>query len=98
MNDQQQNHEIESPEKQTAPPKLNNLGVPVAIVIAGALIAGAVYFSSGKTATNAPPVAGNNAAAQLPQGDTGSLDQMAAISASDPIRGNLDAPVTIVEY
>ncbi len=79
--------------------KHNNLSIPIAIVIAGALIAGAVYFSSGKTATS-PTGAGNNAAAnqQLPQGDIGSLDQMAAISASDHIRGNPDAPVKIVEY
>lgn len=83
MNDQQQ----------------NNLMVPGAIVFAGALIAGAVYFSSSKS-SDVPTVAGNNAAAnaQLPQGDVGSLDQMAAISASDHIRGNPDAPVKIVEY
>src|SRR3989338_1158440 len=77
----------------------NNLAVPGAIIVAGALIAGSVYFSFGKIAT-APSVAGIDAAGnqQLPPGDTGSLDQMAAISASDHIRGNPDAPVKIVEY
>ena len=77
----------------------NNLAVPGAIIVAGALIAGSVYFSFGKIATT-PSVAGIDAAGnqQLPPGDTGSLDQMAAISASDHIRGNPDAPVKIVEY
>ncbi len=86
-------------EHNAKPPTKNNLAVPVAIVIAGALIAGAVYFSLGKNAA-APTVAGNNAAANrpVPQGDAGSLDKMAAISASDHIRGNPDAPVKIVEY
>lgn len=76
----------------------NNLIVPAAIVVAGVLIAGAVYFSSGKSAS--PTLAGNNVPAnkQLPQGDTASLDQMAPISASDHIRGNPDASVKIVEY
>ena len=75
----------------------NNLAVPGAIIVAGALIAGSVYFSFGKIATT-PSVAGIDAAGnqQLPPGDTGSLDQMAAISASDHIRGNPDAPIKIV--
>ena len=77
----------------------NNLAVPGAIIVAGALIAGSVYFSFGKIAAS-PSVVGIDAAGnqQLPPGDTGSLDQMAAISASDHIRGNPDAPVIIVEY
>ena len=77
----------------------NNLTIPVAIIIAGALIAGAVYFSSNKNIV-IPTVAGKNAGAnqQLPQGGTGSLEQLAAISASDHVRGNPDALVKIVEY
>lgn len=96
MNDEHQ--EAQSPGTQAAPPQ-NNYMIPVAIVIAGALIAGAVYLSSGKNA-GAPTAAGNNAGTnqQVSQGDTGSLDQMAAISANDHIRGNPDAPVKIVEY
>ncbi|MEK9201573.1 MAG: thioredoxin domain-containing protein [Patescibacteria group bacterium] len=77
--------------------KKNNLTVPVAIVIAGALIAGAVYFSSGKS--NLPTLAGDAIRKQQPsQGNTTSLDQMASISTSDHLRGNPDAPVKIVEY
>lgn len=100
MHEEHQHHETQSETPQAVSQQTkNNLSVPIAIVIAGALIAGAVYFSSGKS-TNTPTVAGNNAAAnaQLPQGDTGSLDQMAKISAQDHIRGNPDAPVKIVEY
>ncbi len=99
-----QNEEIKSSETRTPlSVKSNNLSIPIAIVTAGVLIAGAVYLSSGKTATS-PTVAGNNnkvADQQVPptpQVDTGSLDQIAAISASDHIRGNPDAPVKIVEY
>jgi len=73
----------------------NNLSIPVAIVIAGTLIAGAVFFgmkgNNGSTVANAPQ----------PQGvvqPTGDLEQMKAISKSDHIRGNPDASVKIVEY
>ena len=71
---------------------ISSLSTPIAIVIAGALIAGAVYMgtSSGSTA-NAPQP--QDAAQQ-----TGDLEQMRVISADDHIRGNQDAPVKIVEY
>ena len=99
MTDQPIKYETKTPGIQP-PAKNKNLAVPIAIVIAGALIAGSVYFSLGKAATS-PTAAGDNAAAanqQLPQGDTSSLDQMAAISAGYHIRGNPNAPVKIVEY
>lgn len=97
MDDQHHDHESQQHQPATAPS--SNYIVPLAIVVAGVLIAGAVIYSSGKSGTT-PTVAGNNAAgnAQLQQGDAGSLDQMAAISAKDHIRGNPDAPVKIVEY
>lgn len=70
----------------------NNLAVPIAIVIAGALIAGAVFFS----------MSGSNTAGALqPQGveqPTGNLEAMKPIASTDHIRGNSDAKVTIVEY
>ncbi len=100
MHEEHNNEMHEAAPQPASSQQIKNLSVPIAIVIAGALIAGAVYLSAGKGASN-PTVAGNNNAAanaQLPQGDTGSLDQMAAISASDHIRGNPDAPVKIVEY
>lgn len=73
--------------------KQNNLSVPIAIIIAGALIAGAVYMRPGNV---------NNESAQgsqqQPQQQTGDLEQMKAITADDHIRGNPNAPVKIVEY
>jgi len=85
-------------QRESVTPTKNNLSVPIAIVIAGALIAGAVYLSASKTALS--PTAGNNQAAgrELQQGNTVSLDQMAPITNKDHIRSNPDAPVKIVEY
>ena len=69
----------------------NNLAIPVAIIIAGALIAAAVFFTSGSANT-----AGANESA--PEASAGDLEAITAVSASDHIRGNPDAPVKIVEY
>lgn len=68
-----------------------NLSIPVAIVIAGALIAGALFFSSDES----DRVAGAND--PQPQA-TGNLEAMKEISNTDHILGNPNAPVTIVEY
>src|SRR3989344_4864332 len=79
---------MDEPSKTT-----NNLSIPVAIVIAGALIAGAVYMgtSRGGTADSQQPQTAE-------QQQTGNLEQMAAITSEDHIRGNPNAEVTIVEY
>lgn len=66
-----------------------NLGVPVAIVIAGALIAAAVYFG-GSDGVSLPQNQGNAAAPEakaVPQP-----------TATDHIIGNPNAKITIVEY
>ncbi len=68
-----------------------NVAIPAAIVIAGALIAGAVFYTSG----SASSTGANQPEAQAPTGD---LEAMTPISASDHVRGNPDAPVKIVEY
>ncbi len=69
--------------------------MPVAVVIAGALIAGAVIYSGGRTesGTNA-----NNPQQQVAAQQTGDLEAMKPVSKDDHIRGNPDAPVKIVEY
>ncbi len=70
----------------------NNLAVPVSIVIAGALIVGAVYFSnqgSGVAAAPKPEAVTEN---------TSGLESMRPTASDDHIRGNLNAPVKIVEY
>src|SRR3989344_5830639 len=84
-------------EHETPQPPAQNttLTIPIAIIIAGVLIAGAVYLGTSKdTQTTA---VNNQQAQQAPQ-QTGDLDQMATISAGDHVRGNPDAPVKIVEY
>lgn len=71
--------------------KQNSLAIPAAIVIAGALIAGAVYFGTGgaSTGTSGP---------ENPEQFAGDLERMKPITNDDHIRGNPDAPVKIVEY
>lgn len=73
----------------------NNLSVPIAIIIAGVLIAVAVFYGGNKNTNgnvaNAPQ---QQSAAQ----QTGDLEKMFPISSGDHIRGNPDAPVKIVEY
>lgn len=81
--------------------KINKLIIPLAIVVAGVIIAGAIYLSSDKSAapTNGPsPTNVDNTDVNPPEGDTASLDKMAEISNSDHVRGDRNAPVKIVEY
>ena len=65
--------------------------VPVAIIIAGAFIAGAIFYTSGKSNTVAPnPTAENNKkeeAVKIPP-----------VTAKDHILGNPNAPIVLVEY
>jgi len=73
--------------------KTNNLMIPLAIVIAGGLIAGAVVLGGNKNTTlgvQQPP-----AAAPQP---TGSTENVTPVTSEDHIRGNPNAPVKIVEY
>ncbi len=74
-------------------PKANQitLAIPLAIIIAGALVAGALYFG----------MAGAKIGAGAPQDaeqSTGDLEQMKPITNEDHIRGNPNAEVVIVEY
>lgn len=77
---------------QTPQPK-TLLTMPVAVIIAGALIAGAVIYSSGKTPTTA-----NAPQQQVAAQQTGDLEAMKPVSKEDHIRGNPEASVKIVEY
>lgn len=65
----------------------NNLTVPIAIVVAGVLIAGALFFA-GRVAA---PTPGS-------QGGSGVEDNVPRVTADDHILGNPDAPIVIVEY
>lgn len=73
----------------------NTFAMPIAIVIAGALIAGAVIFSKDKT-----PTAGvvNQQQKQQAVAPAGDLEQMMPVTLKDHIRGDINAPVKIVEY
>ena len=86
-------HETKTP-TTPAPALTNALTMPIAVVIAGVLIAGAVIYSGGKTGSSNTAVAPQQPVAQ----QTGDLEQMKPISKDDHIRGNPDAPVKIVEY
>lgn len=87
-------HETKTPENQT-PAQFTTLTIPIAIVIAGVLIAGAVYLGTSKGAST---TAVNNQQPQQVAQQTGDLEQMAAVTSEDHIRGNPNAPVMIVEY
>lgn len=69
--------------------------MPIAVVIAGALIAGAVIYSGGKTESGSNA---NNPQQQVAAEQTGNLEAMKPVSEDDHIRGNPDASVKIVEY
>lgn len=74
------------------------MSVPMAIIIAGALVAGAVYFSTvspKQLATQVAPAA--SVAPVAPTRPPASLN-IAAITDADHIRGKIDAPITILEY
>lgn len=65
----------------------NNFSVPIAIVVAGIIIAGAVYLSdkTPKTPVDDPGVAAEEVS-------------LAPVTAEDHIIGNPNAPIVIVEY
>ncbi len=87
------------PATQPSAPKSSALGVPIAIVVAGGLIAVAVYFGSGKAPAQqaAPGQQGENpqAAAQPPQPTIGNFRP---VTDQDHIRGAANAKVTVLEY
>jgi len=72
--------------------KINNPSIPFAIVIAGAIIAGAFYFNARGN--------GDTAASRIQAADEKvvGLENMNPITGDDHILGNPNAPVKIVEY
>ncbi len=88
-------------EKETLQQNKNNLGIPVAIVIAGALIAGAVlYTTSGSLNRGNSPVIGQRlGSANLGQQIGNQPDGLTKVSTDDdPVLGDKNAPLTIVEF
>ncbi len=82
-------------EQITKQKKWNNMAGPVAVIIAGALIAGAILIKQSESKDNemAKNIQNPTAVKQ-----TGDLDQMVPVSKNDHVRGNPNAPVKIVEY
>lgn len=74
-------NELQKEEQKIKQKSENKLSIPMAIIVAGALIAGAVYFSN----TKAPKI-------------LSPLDNVREITKDDHIRGDLNAPIKIVEY
>lgn len=71
------------------------LPLPVAIIISGVIIAGAIIF----TQTNSGAIdRAANPGDQNGSSETTSLDAMRKITKDDHIRGSIDAPIKIVEY
>jgi protein-disulfide isomerase len=66
-----------------------NYSVPVAIVLVGIIIAGAMYFSTSKKVVNT---------VTTPIAYISTVEQIRPVSAEDHIRGNPNAPIVIVEY
>jgi protein-disulfide isomerase len=74
----------------------NKLSVPVAIVAAGIIIAGAVFFSKGAPTT---PSANNAAnASGAPAASLAGNINLAPVAEKDHILGNPDASIVLVEY
>lgn len=71
-------------EPQSSAPRSQNLAIPMAIVVAGALIAGAVYFSGGS----------GSGAAQAPSVNIKDV----SVTADTPYIGKKDAPVTLAYW
>ena len=73
----------------------SNFAVPLAIIIAGALVAGALYFnkgSGGNSSSNNFVEKDNNTT------ETAKENNVKAISSADHIRGNPNAKVKVVEF
>ena len=71
------------------------INTPTAIVIAGAIIGIAIYASNAPSAANNPTTAGADTTG-LPTQPTPAV--VAVSTDDDPVLGNPDAPVTIVEF
>lgn len=74
----------------------NPYAIPAAIVVAGALIAGAVVFSTGGVPSDTANPNAANSGGTL-SGPT-AVENVRPVTQDDHIRGSIDSPVAIVEY
>lgn len=81
--------------KQNQP---NQYLIPLAIVIAGAFVAGALYFSNLGSGNQFVTNTGNTQPVAQAQQPTGNTDAILPVTDADHIKGSPDAPVKIVVY
>ena len=74
--------------------KKSSFAVPMAIIIAGALVAGALYFNRGSGENGAQ----NNLAVKDNAEETAKENNVKAVSSADHIRGNPNAKVKVLEF
>lgn len=77
------------PQTTSSPEKKSTLSLPVAIIVAGLLVAGAIYLSRGESINVAQKTTGE---------DTLSAIEVNPITEDDHFIGNPDAPVTLIEF
>ena len=76
----------------------NNLTLPISIIIAGLIIAGAVFFTKSDSGSVAQVPSGDQPAEQAQPQPSGSTDAVNPVTNEDHIKGNLNASVKVVEY
>lgn len=86
-------NEYETETKLQTPSQNNNLSIPIAIVIAGVLIAGAVYYSAGRSTTS---LTQSQQAQQQVAAQAGQVKPVDL--ATDHILGDKNAKVFVIEY
>lgn len=73
--------------------EVNNFMIPLAIIIAGGLVAGAVFFGGGNS-----PASSGGQPTQVAQQPTDTTSNIRPVTEKDHIKGNPNAQVKIVEY
>lgn len=93
-----------TPSHNNQAPKTFSSSIPAAIVIGFALVAVAVYFKPGTSATAPPPSQADagaptpTAQRQGPQDNTAAAENIRPVSEADHILGDRSASVTLIEY
>lgn len=96
--------ELKSQTFTSSPQTSSSIGIPVAIVIAGGLIAAALYFGGGSARMQPATVAGTaeidgQDAGDVPaQPEEPAVGDLRAVTTDDHIRGPHTARITLVEY
>lgn len=75
----------------------HNYLIPLAIIIAGGLIVGAVFINNDSGRDNLATT-NTETGQQVQPGPVGTTDAVREVTSEDHIKGNPDAPVKIVEY